>query len=136
MNELKNKNDKGWFKLDRSIVDNVAKHLHPLVFSMFVVLRRYSNDFTDEVFPSHEKIAELLGITRKSVQRNIHILEDFGLIRKQKYRHNGKWAGYKYYFLDDWKDIQWDKLSHSVHAKSTKRDSGTNKTEQWDNCDP
>jgi len=63
---------------ENKFLDVWGRHIKPMGFIVYSCLQRHANQ--GSCFPSHKRIAELCGISRDSVIRNLKLLADFKLI--------------------------------------------------------
>ena len=68
----------GWHKVPHSVTERIAE-LGLGAFAVYCVLRRHADD-KDCCWPSLARIAELTGMTPRSVRRLLRQIEDLGLI--------------------------------------------------------
>ncbi len=66
---------------ENSFIDNYAKAVGPMCAVVYSVLERYMNSETRSTWVGTAKIAEVVGTTQRTVQRNLKTLEEFKLIR-------------------------------------------------------
>jgi len=73
-----------WFHIFKAMIDNgdVAK-MGPTATTVYLVIKAYSNMTAGYAFPSLETIAEGAGVSTRTVQRSIEVLEEFGYIEKK-----------------------------------------------------
>jgi hypothetical protein len=74
----------GWFWLPNNLVDHFGKSLGPIGLAVYVCLVRHFNQDKGAAWPSYERIAELLGMCRRTAIRGIQTLELAGLIQVDK----------------------------------------------------
>ena len=67
-----------FFITENNFFDVWGRHIKPIGFAVYSCLQRHANQ--GSCFPSHKRIAELCGISRDSVIRNLKLLVDFNLI--------------------------------------------------------
>jgi DNA-binding Lrp family transcriptional regulator len=97
MKELKKRG--GWFMVDNVLIDDVGKHIGCVPLCIYLSLKRHANQ-SGVAWPKYKLIAKELGISERTVSRNIESLVEYGLISRMKKRHGGQWANYKYYIED------------------------------------
>lgn len=66
---------------ENSFIDHYAKAVGPMCAVVYNVLERYMNSETRSTWVGTAKIAEVVGTTQRTVQRNLKTLEEFKLIR-------------------------------------------------------
>jgi hypothetical protein len=66
---------------ENSFIDHYAKTVGPMCTVVYNVLERYMNSETRSTWVGTAKIAEVVGATQRTVQRNLKTLEEFKLIR-------------------------------------------------------
>ncbi len=72
---------RGFTMVDNVIIDNYAAKIGVTALAVYMVLAKFANAETKKCYPSHELIADKLGISRRSVVTAIEKLEKFGLIK-------------------------------------------------------
>lgn len=63
------------------VLTNYAKNIGTTAFAVYCSLCAYANNKTNVAWPSYNTLASYLGITRRTVIRNVKILEKAGLIK-------------------------------------------------------
>lgn len=66
---------------ENSFIDHYAKAVGPMCAMVYNVLERYMNFETRSTWVGTAKIAEVVGATQRTVQRNLKTLEEFKLIK-------------------------------------------------------
>jgi hypothetical protein len=66
---------------ENSFIDNYAKAVGPMCAVVYNVLERFMNSETRSTWVGTAKIAEVVGATQRTVQRNLKTLEEFRLIK-------------------------------------------------------
>jgi hypothetical protein len=66
---------------ENSFIDNYAKAVGPMCAVVYNVLERYMNSETRSTWVGTAKIAQVVGATQRTVQRNLKTLEEFKLIK-------------------------------------------------------
>lgn len=106
--------NKAFFIVDDAYLNGYARFLGPSASMVYVALCRRA-DKEQIAFPSHLHIAKSLGITRRTVQEKIKLLERYCFISRKKYRSKktGKWLNTVYVLLDKsmWKTPPREKTS-------------------------
>lgn len=90
-----------WFSADNLVLDVYAKHFGAIGIAVYFVLCRRA-DAQQKCFPSQENIAEMLGISDRTVRSCLKCLEQARLIFIQRdYRNRtGEWLHNVYWLLD------------------------------------
>ena len=84
---MKNKNaaETTWFHLFRSLIfDGNMKKMGLSAFGIYCTIKAHVDFSTGAAFPSIERICELTGLTKRTVIRNLSILEEMGFVIKTK----------------------------------------------------
>lgn len=78
-----------WFHVFKSMIESgdLAK-MGPYAYTVYSVIKSYTNFNTGQAFPSVETIAVKSSISEKQVKRSLVVLEDFGYITKKKVGRN------------------------------------------------
>ena len=66
---------------ENSFIDNYAKAVGPMCTVVYNVLERYMNSETRSTWVGTARIAQVVGTSQRTVQRNLKTLEEFKLIR-------------------------------------------------------
>jgi predicted transcriptional regulator len=66
---------------DNSFIDYYAREMQPTDIAVYQVLERYANCHTRSTWVGTAKIAEVLNISQRTVQRSLKVLENLKLIR-------------------------------------------------------
>jgi hypothetical protein len=66
---------------ENSFIDHYARAVGPMCAMVYNVLERYMNSETRSTWVGTAKIAEVVGTTQRTVQRNLKTLEEFKLIK-------------------------------------------------------
>src|SRR5579863_1917060 len=66
---------------ENSFIDHYAKAVGPMCAVIYNVLERFMNSETRSTWVGTAKIAEVVGTTQRTVQRNLKTLEEFKLIK-------------------------------------------------------
>jgi DNA-binding transcriptional ArsR family regulator len=90
-------------------------------FGIYCTIKAHVDFSTGSAFPSIERICELTGLTKRTVLRNLSILEDMGFVVKEKKgRKNVYTLRERFDILDDLGRpsavATWDYLPRSVQA--------------------
>jgi hypothetical protein len=109
--------DRGFWVSDDVYMNGYARHLGTTASMVYFCLCRHA-DKEQKAFPSQQLIAEELGINDRVVMRKIKLLEDWGIIKKEKTRNTaGEYLFNTYFLLDKsgWKLPP----TQNVHMEST-----------------
>jgi DNA-binding Lrp family transcriptional regulator len=79
-NKLRSMEKPGWYWIDREIITVYGKRLRSSGIAVYNALASYANQKTQTCFPSQQSIAELLGLSRMTVNRKIKQLKELGLL--------------------------------------------------------
>jgi len=79
-NEIRNIEKPGWYWINKEIITVYGKHLKSSGIAVYNVLASYANQKTQTCFPSQRSIAELLGLSRLTINRKIKQLKQLGLL--------------------------------------------------------
>jgi DNA-binding Lrp family transcriptional regulator len=107
--EIRDLRDGDWYWIERSVLNIYGKRLKASGIAVYNALALFANSKTQMCFPTQKAIAELLGLSRRTVIRKIRELEALGLIKVERIK-----GGCLYYLLkpDVTKGIQgcdkWD----------------------------
>lgn len=83
-NEIRSLQKPGWYWINREVLTVYGKRLKAPGIAVYNVLASYANQKTQTCFPCQRSIAELIGISRGTVNRKIRQLREFGLLNVQK----------------------------------------------------
>jgi DNA-binding transcriptional ArsR family regulator len=103
------------------IFDGNMRKMGLSAFGIYCTIKAHVDFFTGSAFPSIERICELTGLTKRTVLRNLSILEDMGFVVKEKKgRKNVYTLRERFDILDDLGRpsavATWDYLPRSVQA--------------------
>lgn len=70
-----------FYVTDNSFIDHYARELQPVDIAVYHALERYANYHTRSTWVGTAKIAEVLNVSQRTVQRSLKVLEDLKLIR-------------------------------------------------------
>ena len=70
-----------FYVTDNSFIDHYARDLQPVDVAVYHALERYANCHTRSTWVGTAKVAEVLNVSQRTVQRSLKALEDFKLIR-------------------------------------------------------
>lgn len=120
---MKNTNEKNkirdirkkYFQVDDVYIDGYAKHCGIYATGVYISLCRHANK-EQSCWPSHDKVAEELNISRSQVKRSLKILEKYNIIKKIRI---GKRQNNIYLLLDK---SNWKESDGSIRAITSKSD--------------
>lgn len=78
--------DGPWYWINKKLLQDFGKILSPSGIAVYNVLAKYSNSSTQSCFPSQKKIADEIGISRKTVREKIKEIEKLGLLHIKRKR--------------------------------------------------
>lgn len=78
--------DGDWYWIDKTILNLYGSKLRPSAIAVYNVLAYFSNSKTQLCFPSQKAVAELVGLSRRTVTRKLKVLKKLGLIKIEKKR--------------------------------------------------
>ena len=120
--EVRDLRKKAFFMVDDIYLNGYAKFLGTTASMIYISLCRHS-DKNQKSFPSQKLIAAELGLNERIVMRKIKLLEEWGLIGKEKTKSStGKWLNNTYFLLDkaNWKLPPTQKVyMETTYIKST-----------------
>jgi DNA-binding MarR family transcriptional regulator len=133
----RDKREKNWFWLDNEYLNGYAKHFGPVGTAIYLSLCRHADNESQQCFPAQKKIAEELGVDKRTVIRHIQILKNCGLVEISREKDTRqKWTNNVYTLLDKkyWKkpkpgDIKSLGEPGDNNDKSQVTQSHTNKTQ-------
>lgn len=89
MSEQKFQAEITWFHLFKAMIyDGDIAKMGPHAFTVYVVIKGYTDFNTGQAFPSIQFICEKSGISDKQVRRSLELLEEYGYITKHKTGRN------------------------------------------------
>ncbi len=83
-----------WYWIDKSVLKNYAPELKSSGLAVYNVLAYFANSKSQSCFPTQKTMADLIGLSRKTVSRKIRLLKDKRLIAIE--RMNGR---FRYFLL-------------------------------------
>jgi len=86
MKPIRDKEGGDWFWISKGILRRHIKKLGATGFLVYSALALFANSKTQTSFPTQRTIAELTGLSRRTVIRKLRLSEELGLIRKEKKR--------------------------------------------------
>ncbi len=93
-NEIRSIKRGKWYWIDKSILKNYASELKSSGLAVYNVLAYFANSKSQSCFPTQKTMADLIGLSRRSISRKIRFLKDKRLIAIE--RMNGR---FKYFLL-------------------------------------
>jgi DNA-binding transcriptional ArsR family regulator len=85
-NEIRDLRDGDWYWIDKAILSFYARKLRASGIAVYNALAFYANTKTQTCFPTQQAIAELLGLSGRTVRRKIRLLKELGLIKVKRKR--------------------------------------------------
>ena len=82
-NEIRDLRNGNWYWIERGVLERYGRQIRALGIAVYNALAFFSNQ-NQKAFPSQKHIADLLGSSRSSINRAIKLLEENGLIRKER----------------------------------------------------
>jgi len=79
-NKIRSIEKSGWYWIDREILTQYGRKLKPSGIAVYNVLASFANNDTQTCFPTQQTIADLIGLSRATVNRKIRLLKELGLI--------------------------------------------------------
>jgi DNA-binding transcriptional ArsR family regulator len=70
-----------YYVTDNGFIDHYAREMQPADIAVYHALERYANCHTRSTWVGTAKIAEVLNVSQRTVQRSLKVLEDLKLIR-------------------------------------------------------
>jgi len=93
--QVRDMRDGNWFWIHKNVLSKYARELGPSGFLVYSALAFFANSRTQICFPTQKALAQLTGLSRRTVIRKIKLLKELGLIKVEK----GK-GGRVYYLLE------------------------------------
>jgi biotin operon repressor len=78
--KIRSLKDGSWYWINKELLKNYGQKISSSGIAVYNVLAKYANSATQSCFPSQKKIADEIGISRKTVRDKIRELELFGLL--------------------------------------------------------
>ena len=90
--EIRDQREQEWFWGSNQFIDHYAEIVGSSAVSVYCVLCRYANNYTQKCWPSMETIAKKSGLkSRKTISAAIEVLEEYNIITvEKKYDDTGK----------------------------------------------
>lgn len=82
--EIRSTKKGNWYWIDKKILHQYGKRLRPSGVAVYNVLASFVNSETQSCIPTQKTMAELIGISRRTVIRKTKLLKKLGLIRVEK----------------------------------------------------
>lgn len=83
-----------WYWIEKSILKEYASEIKSSGLAVYNVLAYFANSKSQSCFPTQKTMADLIGLSRRTVSRKIRLLKEKGLIAVE--RINGR---FKYFLL-------------------------------------
>jgi hypothetical protein len=85
-NEIRDMRDGDWYWIDKAVLSFYARKLGASGIAVYNVLAYFANTKTQTCFPTQQAIAELLGLSKRTIIRKIKLLEKLNLIKVERKR--------------------------------------------------
>ncbi len=82
--QIRSMSDNEWLWLDKRVLLLYGKSVGATGMFVYSVLAIFSNNNTQQCFPSHKLISKITGLNKKTIIRKIKLLDQLGLIKKIK----------------------------------------------------
>jgi len=82
--EIRSTKKGNWYWIDKKILHQYGKRLRPSGIAVYNALASFSNSETQSCFPTQKTMAELIGVSRRTIIRKIKLLKELVLIRVEK----------------------------------------------------
>ena len=105
--KVRDRRKSGWFWLDNDVVDVIGEHLGPYPLITYVALARITDNSTQAAFPSLSNLAKRVGLSRSTVKRALHLLEECSIVHSEpRLTESGDPDTNEYYLLDrsEWRE--------------------------------
>jgi len=124
--------DGGWYWIARKILRLYGRRLGTSGLAVYNVLACFARSETQSCFPSRKAVAQMLGMSRRTVTRKIRLLEELGLVRVEK-RGNS----YRYLLLAAGKEVTQETPGGDKQStfKETAGNTNDNKLTRVNNID-
>lgn len=113
MDQVREGRKPGWFWADNKILDVYAKEIGPHATLVYMALVRHLNA-DGQCWPSFQYLANMLGMSRRTVMRSIEVLDKAGLITVEERYTDKKGQTTNCYTILDMQDI----TAHEPRAAS------------------
>jgi DNA-binding MarR family transcriptional regulator len=85
-NEIRHIRNGGWFWINKKVLQLFSRRLKSSGLAVYNVLASFANSKSQACFPTQRAIAELIGMSKRTVIRRIRQLEGIGLLSVEKKR--------------------------------------------------
>jgi DNA-binding Lrp family transcriptional regulator len=83
-NEIRHIRNGGWFWINKKVLQLFSRSLKSSGLAVYNVLASFANSKSQACFPTQKTIAELIGMSKRTVIRRIRQLKELGLIGVEK----------------------------------------------------
>jgi len=83
---LRDIRDGNWYWIHRAVLRLYGRKLGPAGIAVYNVLASFANSQTQCAFPTQKAMADMLGLSERTVARKVRLLRDLGLIATEKRR--------------------------------------------------
>jgi hypothetical protein len=84
--EIRDMRDGDWYWMDRSILHGYGQKLKASGIAVYNALASFANFKTQTCFPTQEVIAQLIGLSARTVRRKVKLMIELGLIKVERRR--------------------------------------------------
>jgi DNA-binding MarR family transcriptional regulator len=81
--KIRSLNKDGWYWSNKRIISEYGRRIRPSGLAVYDILCYFANSKTQTCYPTKKAIADLLGISRKTVSREIKLLTEIGLVKRE-----------------------------------------------------
>ncbi|HUU50574.1 MAG TPA: helix-turn-helix domain-containing protein [Nitrospinota bacterium] len=85
-NEIRHIKNGDWFWINKKVLQLFSRSLKSSGLAVYNVLASFANSKSQACFPTQKTIAELIGMSKRTVIRRIRELQEFGLLAVEKRR--------------------------------------------------
>ncbi|MBC8359478.1 MAG: helix-turn-helix domain-containing protein [Candidatus Aminicenantes bacterium] len=82
--EIRSTKKGNWYWIDKNILHQYGRRLRPSGIAVYNALASFVNSETQTCFPTQKTMAELIGVSRRTIIRKIKFLKELVLIRVEK----------------------------------------------------
>jgi len=82
--EIRSTKKGNWYWIDKKILHQYGRRLKPSGIAVYNALASFVNSETQSCFPTQKTMAELIGVSRRTIIRKIKLLKELVLIRVEK----------------------------------------------------
>ncbi len=82
--EIRSTKKGNWYWIDKNILHQYGRRLRPSGIAVYNELASFVNSETQTCFPTQKTMAELIGVSRRTIIRKIKLLKELVLIRVEK----------------------------------------------------